>query len=72
MEGKELHRHLLGLEELWFVKQIKLDFKDQRIDVFVEPTREVSESWCIAGSSLYRPNQRYDLQLFLNDSLSRY
>lgn len=41
MEDKELYRHLLGLEEPWFVEQVKLDVKEQRVDVLVNHSENV-------------------------------
>jgi transposase len=34
MQDKELYRYLLGLEKPWSVKTVKLNLKDQRVDVW--------------------------------------
>jgi len=36
MQDMELYRHLLGLEEPWTVREIKLAIAEQRVDVWVE------------------------------------
>lgn len=36
MSDTDLYRHLLGLEDPWFVCEVKLDIKEQRVDVWVE------------------------------------
>ena len=36
MQATELYKHLLGLEKPWFVSDIKLNIKEQRIDVWVD------------------------------------
>jgi transposase len=41
MEDKKLYHHLLGLTEPWFVEQVNLDVKEQRVDVFVEHTEDI-------------------------------
>jgi transposase len=40
IEDKELYCHLLGLAEPWFVEQVKLDVKEQRVDIIVEHTKD--------------------------------
>lgn len=36
MRDIDLYRHLLGLEDPWFVSDVQLDVKEQRVDVWVE------------------------------------
>ena len=36
MRDTDLYRHLLGVEEPWFVSEVQLDVKEQRVDVWVE------------------------------------
>ena len=36
MRDTELYRHLLGVGDPWFVSEVQLDVKEQRVDVWVE------------------------------------
>lgn len=55
MRDTELYHHLLGLEDPWFVSDVKLEVKGQRVDVWVEHPKGLH--WpcpeCGAGGSLH-------------------
>jgi transposase len=55
MRDTDLYRHLLGLEAPWFVANVELNVKEQRVDVFVEHTE--GTQWpcpeCSASSPVY-------------------
>ncbi|MGB5920827.1 MAG: ISL3 family transposase [Syntrophobacteria bacterium] len=36
MRDTDLYRHLLGVEDPWFVSEVQLDVKEQRVDVWIE------------------------------------
>jgi transposase len=36
MRDTDLYRHLLGIEDPWFVSEVQLDVKEQRVDVWIE------------------------------------
>jgi len=36
MRDTDLYRHLLGVENPWFVSEVQLDVKEQRVDVWIE------------------------------------
>ncbi len=55
MRDTDLYRHLLGLEAPWFVANVELNVKEQRVDVFVEHPE--GTQWpcpeCSASSPVY-------------------
>ncbi|HXV79380.1 MAG TPA: transposase family protein, partial [Candidatus Binatia bacterium] len=36
MQDRELYRQLMGLEEPWKVTEVKIDFEQRRVDVWVQ------------------------------------
>ena len=36
MNSGELFRKLLGLEELWIIKEIKFDHQEKRVGIFID------------------------------------
>ena len=52
MRDTELYRHLLGLEPPWFVSNVELDVKDQRVDVWTEHEDRILWPCPVCGKSL--------------------
>ncbi len=55
MQDKELYRQLLGLVEPWKVAEVKIDFKEMKVDVWVEwpPEKQAPCPECKRGSVIY-------------------
>lgn len=52
MQDTELYKHLLGLEEPWAVREIKLALAEQRVDVWVEHRKDARWSCPECGQEL--------------------
>jgi transposase len=55
MQDKELYRQLLGLMEPWKVAEVKIDFKEMKVDVWVEwpPEKQAQCPECKKGCVIY-------------------
>lgn len=55
MQDKEFYRQLMGLQEPWKVKEVKIDFKQNKVDVWIEwpPEKKGACPVCGKGSAIY-------------------